>query len=65
MSLAGFKTAVFPVIKAPVVIPIAIADGKLKGAIIPHTPYGLRMVRVFSFGLGCSVSFENPLLISN
>ena len=38
MNTDFFRIAVFPVISAPVVIPIAIAEGKLNGAIIPQTP---------------------------
>src|SRR5439155_23788250 len=60
VSLAGLKTTVLPVIRAPVDIPAAIARGKLNGATTAHTPYGLRMDRVVSPGRNCPIASSYP-----
>jgi len=58
--LAGFTTAVFPVISAPVVIPTVIANGKLNGATTPKTPYGWRSLTQRWPGVGSCVSAVYP-----
>ena len=50
VSLAGFRTAVFPVTRAPTVIPVAIASGKLNGETTAQTPNGRSTLIACSFG---------------
>jgi hypothetical protein len=54
-------TIVFPVIKAPILIPTKIAAGKLNGEITPQTPYGFITLLLFSFGYALLVWTINPL----
>ncbi len=63
-SLAGFSTIVFPVIRAPILIPINIAAGKLNGAITPHTPYGFITLLLASAGYALLVRVEYPSFVS-
>ena len=40
VEVAGLKTTVFPVTRAALVIPVAMASGKFQGAITAATPLG-------------------------
>ena len=53
-SEEGFKTTVFPVTSAAVVIPVRIASGKFQGGITAQTPSGMNSSWLRSPGNGVS-----------
>src|SRR5947199_10164809 len=60
VSLAGLNTTVFPAIRAPVDMPAAMANGKLKGATTAHTPYGFNIARALSPGKNWPIVCSYP-----
>ena len=46
----GLQTTVFPATRAPTIIPVGNAKGKLNGPMTPKTPYGTRTSKVSSAG---------------
>src|SRR5213592_536765 len=60
VSLAGLSTTVFPAIRAPVDMPAAMANGKLKGATTAHTPYGFNIARALSPGKNWPIVCSYP-----